>query len=375
MKKVIYLSIMIFLVACSSERDADTIKKEINDKKKQIQSLRLDVSELEDELEKISDENDNRYKIPVKVKKMKPEEFNHYFEASGVVEPVVEAFISPEINGQIEEIYVSEGERVSKGQKLVRLKTKVTDNTIDEVETSLELARTMYQKQKKLWEKNIGSEVQYLEAKNRLESLESRLETLRAQKAMALVKSPINGIVDKIYKKEGELSIPGVQIMQVVNLENMLVEVDIAESYLPKIKTGDQVLLDFPTYPGITIETPIYRIGNVIEPDNRTFSMELKIKNRKEMFKPNMVARVKVNDFSTDSALVVPAIIVKQDLKGDYVYVAEENDGQLYAKKRYVEPGLSYNEITIVDDGLKPGDEVITSGFTQISDGSEIYVK
>ncbi|MDZ7743080.1 MAG: efflux RND transporter periplasmic adaptor subunit [Bacteroidota bacterium] len=205
--------------------------------------------------------------------------------------------------------------------------------------------------------------------------MEGRLETLKAQKAMAMVKSPINGIVDKIYKKEGELSMPGMQLMQIVNLDNMLVKVDIAESYLPKVSVGDNVLLKFPTYPDISIKTPVSRIANVIEPDNRTFNMELRIKNQNKMFKPNMVVKVMINDYATDSAIVVPAIVVKKDLKGDYVYVSLEKDGAMKAVKKYVEPGMSYNEITIIEKGLNTGDEVIISGFNQVSDGSEIVIK
>ncbi len=375
MKKTIYFLIMVFLVSCGSEKDAETIKKEIGEKRKEIQSIKLEVSKLEDELEKLTDGEDDKFKVPVKVKELQTEVFNHYFEASGVVEPVVEAFISPEINGQIEKIYVKEGDQVSKDQLLAKLNTSVTDNSIEEVETSLELARTLFKKQQELWEKNIGSEVQFLEAKNRVESLEGRLGTLKAQKAMAAVKSPINGIVDKIYKKEGELSIPGMQLMQIVNLDYMLINVDLAESYLPMISVGDNVLLKFPTYPDVSIETPVSRISNVIEPDNRTFTMELRIKNQNKIFKPNMVAKVMINDYSSDSALVVPAIVIKKDLKGDYVYVARENDDVLKAVKKYVEPGMSYNEITLVERGLSAGDEVIISGFNQVSDGSEIVIK
>ncbi|MDZ7743079.1 MAG: biotin/lipoyl-binding protein [Bacteroidota bacterium] len=153
MKKTIYFLIMVFLVSCGSEKDAETIKQEIGKKRKEIQSLKLELSELEDELEKLTDGEDDKFKVPVKVKELQAETFNHYFEASGVLEPVMEAFISPEINAQIEKVYVEEGEQVSKGQLLARLNTNVTNNSIEEVETSLELARTLFKKQQELWEK------------------------------------------------------------------------------------------------------------------------------------------------------------------------------------------------------------------------------
>lgn len=375
MKNLGLVLILALLASCNGGQNAGEITEKISDKEKKINELNMEINELKKELDSFSGEDSAKFKIPVRVKKLQPREFNHYFEASGVVEAVHEAFVSPEINGQIDDIYVDEGEVVSKGQVLAKLNTNVTDNTIEEVETSLELARTLYKKQKRLWEKEIGSEVQYLEAKNRVESLESRLETLRSQKKMAVITSPINGIVDNIFKKKGELGVPGMQLMQIVNLDELYINIDIAETYLPKVNTGDKVILQFPTYPDIKMEVPVHRIGNVVEPDNRTFTMELKIDNKDHMFKPNMVAVVKVNDFSADSALVVPAIVIKQDLKGHYVYTLSGREGELQAKKTYLQPGLSYNDETIVKQGLKTGDRVIISGYTQVSDGSDVTLK
>lgn len=374
MKKLGALLILAVLVSCNSNESAEEIRNKINEKEKKIQDLSLEINKLKKQLNE-EDVDTARKAIPVKTETIQPEEFNHYFEASGVVEAVNEAFVSPEISGQIEEILVDEGDRVKRGQVLARLSKDVIDNNINEVKTQLDLARIMYDKQKRLWDKKIGSEVQYLEAKNRVESLESRLSTLQAQRNMAVVTAPINGIVDNIFKKKGELAVPGMQLMQIVNLDELYVNVDIAETYLPKVSKGDKVILEFPTYADMKMQVPIHRIGNVIEPDNRTFTLELKIENKDGIFKPNMVAIVKVNDFSADSAMVVPAIVLKQDLKGHYLYTVTGKPDNFEAEKSYVTPGLSYNDETMIKEGLNFGDRVVVSGYTQISDGSDVFLK
>lgn len=352
----------------------EEIRKKIKEGKDEINDLKKEVTMLEKELGQYIDTNTLKNKVPVRIKQVNYEKFDHYFEAGGVVELVREAYISPEINGQIKNIYVEEGEKVKKEQLLEKLNTSITENTIKEVETSLELATTLFKKQKQLWEKKIGSEIQYLEAKNRKESLENKLATLNSQREMAIIRSPIDGIVDDIFQKEGELAIPGVQLMQVVNLNKLFINIDVAETYLPLINKNDMVVLQFPTFPGEYIEVPIYRIGNVIEPDNRTFTVQLKIDNEKGKYKPNMVAVIKINDYSNDSTLIVPSLIVKEDLVGKYVYVAVGTNNELIAEKKYVKIGRSYNDETVITEGLLPGDEVIVKGFSQVSDGSEIYV-
>lgn len=374
MKKLIFLFVVALLASCGGGDSAEEIRNKIKKDKDKINDLKKEVTLLEKELKKYEDTTTLKDKIPVKIKKIKYQRFDHYFEAGGVVEPVKEAFISPETNGQIKEIYVEAGDKVKKGKLLAKLNTSITENTIDEVKTSLELATTLFKKQKQLWEKEIGSEIQYLEAKNRKESLESKLETLRSQLEMAIIRSPIDGIVDEVFQKEGELAMPGVQLMQIVNLSTIYINVDVAETYLPTIDKNDIVVLRFPTYPGETIEAPIYRIGNVIEPDNRTFTVQLKIENENEKFKPNMIALIKINDYSSDSSIVVPSLIVKEDLVGKYLYVAQREAKGLVAEKKYVETGKSYNDETVITKGVLPGNSVIVKGHSQVSNGSEIYV-
>ncbi|MBU2651778.1 MAG: efflux RND transporter periplasmic adaptor subunit [Bacteroidetes bacterium] len=374
MKKLIFILVVAILASCQSGDQTEKIRGKIKEKKNQVSQINHEIALLEKELIELTG-SDTTQNILVRTDTLKPREFKHFFEASGSVESINEAFISPEISGQIREIFVKEGDRVSKGQYLVKLNTSVTDNTIEEFKTSLELAETVFEKQKQLWEKQIGSEIQYLEAKNQKESLETRLKTLEAQLEMASIKSPIDGIVDEIFQKEGELAIPGVQIMQLVNLSELYINADIAENYLPVIRKGDTVSVSFPSYPDIQLKVPIHRIGNVINPTNRTFNIQLKISNIDSQLKPNILSIIKINDYSTEQAMLIPSILMKQDRKGSYIYKVTSGSDKLIAKKVYVEPGVSYQDQTEVNNGLNTGDIIITEGYNLVSDGSEIRIK
>lgn len=310
--------------------------------------------------------------VLVSVKKLTPEPFHHYFQANGAVEAVEDAFISPEINGQIKKVHVKEGKRVKKGELLVSLNSDIIKSGIAEAKSGLELARTIYNRRKGLWEKKIGSEVQYLQAKTNKESLENRLKSLEAQLDMALIKAPIDGIVDDVLRKEGELAIPGLQLLRLVNLKEVYVNAEVSEAFLPRIKKGDPVRVSFPTYPDLTVDTVVHRTGNVIKVENRTFLVQVKLPNPGEKLKPNIIAILEMKDFSADAALVVPSIIVKNDLKGAYLYILEESEGELLARKIYVVPGMSEGGKTMIEQGLESGREVIVEGYNLVKNGMPV---
>ncbi len=376
MKKIFVLVAMVVLTACgSSGDDPDAIKKKITEYNLEIEELHSKVAELEKKLIASNPNEDMSSKLlSVNVQKVVPRLFKHHFEAGGTVKAVKEAFISPQVNGQITAIYVQEGDRVNKGQILARLDTEVTDNTIQEVKTSLELARIVFKKQKELWDQNIGSELDYLNAKNGVESLESKLKTLKAQKAMAELIAPINGIVDNILLKVGELASPGRQFMQVVSLTDLYIKADVSEIYLSKIKKGDTVEVTFPTYPDIKMGVPIARLGNIINPQNRTFIVEVKIKNPDGKLKPNILAILNMNDYTKENAQIVPAVIVKQDMKGKYLYRIKKDGTGFIAEKVYVKVGMSEGDNTMISEGLNPDDRVIVAGYNLVANGVKVRV-
>ncbi|RLD33894.1 MAG: efflux RND transporter periplasmic adaptor subunit, partial [Bacteroidetes bacterium] len=339
MKKILSIALIILIAAsCGPAKEDGSVKEQIKTYKDEVSQLNIKIRELEQQLLE-SGEAAEGYLTPVTVRELIEEPFTHYFQVSGNVDAVDKAYISPEINGQIKQVFVREGEYVKKGQLLAKLNTSITENTIEEVKTQLELAKTLYEKQKQLWEKNIGSEVQYLQAKNNKEAMENKLQTLKAQLDMAYIKSPIEGIVDVIDIEEGELAMPGIQLMQVVNLNKMKILAEVSEKYLPVIQKGDMVEVRFPTYPEIELNVAVLRTGNVINLGNRTFPVELRIDNIEEKFKPNILALLTFLDFNKEDALVIPSIIIKKDIRGEYVYITREHEEAQHAKKVYITTG------------------------------------
>lgn len=374
MKKLLAIALIFTLAACNQAPDSEeAIRQKIGEYKKEVNELNNKIFSLEKELEEMG--GDERFSVPVQAKLIDYQQFDHYFEVRGTAEAVNESMISPEISGLIENITVKEGEYVVKDQLLAKLSTEITENNIKEVESQLEYAETVYQKQKRLWDKKIGSEMQYLDARNARDGLLNRLETLESQLEMAYIKSSINGVVDEIDMKVGELAMPGVPLMQVVNLDELFINADVSETYLASVREGEIVDLSFPVYPDIRMEVPVHRVGNVINPGNRTFKMQLRIKNPDKKLKPNILAVMRINDFSTPSAIIVPSNIIKQDAKGQYIYVIDDKEGTPVSRKVYIETGMSYDDQTMVIDGLELGDRVITMGYNQVSDGTPVAIK
>ncbi|MCF8348367.1 MAG: efflux RND transporter periplasmic adaptor subunit [Bacteroidales bacterium] len=313
-------------------------------------------------------------KVPVSLTTLKPTAFSHYFVATGELESVDEAFISAEVAGLIVDIYVKDGDKVKRDQVLAKLNTDVIESNILEVQSQLELAETIFAKQTTLWEQNIGSERQYLEAKNSFEGLQNRLATLKVQYDLHLIKSPINGVVEEVFMQKGEIASPGMRFMYVVNIEQLLVKAQVSEAYLAVIKKGDKVLVSFPSLPGVSLQREISRTGNVINKQNRTFTVEIELDNPDWKLKPNMIANIEINDYFKADALVVPSILIRKDLNGSYLYVAVDKNGEKVAQKQYVETGRSFKDETEILKGLNLNSVVITNGYNNVSDGAVLNV-
>ena len=378
MKKIfIFLIASGFLFSCSNGgNDNGAVKKQIADYKKEITDINTKILELEKQLaDNPGDNLQHAAKTAVKTALVKKQAFSHYFEATGELESVSEAFISPETSGQITEVKVVEGQKVKKGQLLAKLNTSIIEKNISEVKTQLELAEIIYNKQKELWGKNIGSERQYLEAKNNYESLQNKLNTLWAQYNMSIIKAPISGYVEQIILKEGELASPGMQLMQIVNIDQLYVTVKLSEAYLSAVHLGDSVEIRFPSFPNLVLHRTVFRISNVVNKQNRTFDVQIKINNPDGMLKPNLLASIRVNDYNSKASIVIPTILIKEDMKGNYVFVAVQNSENWVVKKKYIETGISYKSKTEVLSGLEEGQQIITDGYSNVSAGMTVRVK
>lgn len=312
--------------------------------------------------------------IAVKVETMVTQNFQHFIEINGSIHAEKDAIVSSETSGQIKRIYVAEGQNVKRGELVVSLNTSIIQSNINEVKTSLEFANSSYEKQAELWKENIGTEMQYLQAKNNKETLEGKLRTLQAQMEMARIKAPFDGVVDEIFAKEGELATPGVRILHLVNISKLKVYGSVSERFLPNIHEGANVLLSFPVYPDYVIKARIYRKSEVINEKSRTFKIEIKLDNEGNKLKPNMISKIRLNDFSSKKAIVVPSQIIKHDYEGSFLYVAEKDGDNLVARKRYVKPGISYENKTMILEGLNENDKVIIVGYNMISPGVSINI-
>jgi membrane fusion protein, multidrug efflux system len=379
MKKYLILLVITALIlgACSKPQGPEAMRKQLAKYQAEMKSLELKIKELEDKLANDSTGEAKTFtQVAVSVDTLQPAMFRHYFEVGGSIEAMEDAYISPEVNGQIKYIYVKKGQSVQKGQLLAKLNTEITESSIREVETNLRLAKLMFEKQEELWNQKIGSEIQYLQAKSNKESLEARLATMNAQLEMANVRAPFSGIVDEIYRKMGEMAVPGVQMMKMVSLGDLVVKADVSEAYLTKIKLGDSIDIEFPSYGSERISAKVSRMGNIISTINRTFPVEARIRNSNGKYKPNSMALLHINDYSHPNAISVPSIIVKQDVqKGYFIFVIGENaEGIMVAQKRFIKPGKSYQGQTEILSGLEPGETVITQGYNTVSNGSPVRI-
>jgi len=371
--KLLYVILLLF-VATSCQQEQQDPKQELQSLKTQLRTTQERIKELETLLENDSNKVQGKT-VFVDILNIKTDTFTHFITVTGSIESDNQAFISPEINGQIKQVLVHEGQKVHKGQALMILNSEITQKTINEIKTNLELARTVYKKQKELWDQNIGSEIQYLQAKNNMRSLEGKLETLQAKQRMATIRAPYDGTIDNIFQHEGEMASPGRQVLQLVNLKHLKVYAAMSERYLPYVHKGDPVTVSFPTYPNLVFQAPIFRIGNIINPANRTVRIQVNIKNKDNKLKPNIISNIQIKDYYNEKAIAVPSIIIKQDLKGDYIFLVTKNDkGNLIAKKHYIKTGVSHNAKSLVVGGLKPNDKVVYNGYNLVRNGSLIKV-
>lgn len=365
---------MSIFISCEPQDELKEAQSQLDAKKIELSNLKLEIRDLQFKINDLDSESVDQG-LAVNVLDLVPQKFEHFFHANGSFEAVDYAYISPETSGQVTAILVQEGSKVKKGQVLAKLNTDILENTIREVKTALELATTVFKKQEELWNKKIGSELDYLRAKNDMQRMKDQLKTLDSQLDMSIITSPINGIVDKIEPQVGELAMPGQLMMQVVNLDFFYLNVDISESYLPYLKIGDPVSINLMAYGNYNIDASIYRMANIINSENRSFSVKIKVENKNSMIKPNMLAEVKFKDYESEAALVVPSIIVKKDFKGNYLFIAHQVDGKSEAKKIYVETGKSKANETMILSGLSAGDQVITGGYNQVVEGSLLSIK
>jgi RND family efflux transporter MFP subunit len=305
---------------------------------------------------------------PVEISTIAISNFDHYIEVQGTVKADDEVIVPSEMAGTITHIYVKEGDFVKAGQVLADVDSDILKKSLDEVKTGYELANTVYERQKRLWDQKVGSEIQFLQAKSNKESLENRMATVQEQIAKTKIKSPISGSIEEVPVKVGQMAAPGSPVARVVNFSNVKVKADLAESYSSKVKVGNSVFIHFPDV-NEDILSKISFTGSYINPTNRTFSIEVPLKPGNVEYRVNMVAVVKINDYKNPQAISIPVNIIQNSRNGKYVYLAKASGNNFIAAKQTVEVGQIYNGMAEIVSGLTQGDKIISQGYQTINNG------
>jgi RND family efflux transporter MFP subunit len=375
-KRYLFITAIAFLTACSQGgSDVETKKKELEEAKKEYQALKSKIDELEKELVSMDPEYAKEVNKAILVSVFKPEQrpFEHKIEVRGAVQSRRNVLISSQISGSIERVHVREGQQVNKGQVLVELDADVIRNSITELKTSLELANAIYEKQAKLWEQKIGTEVQYLQAKNNKESLESRLATAYSQLDQAIIRAPFSGNIDNVPAREGELAAPGVPLVRITSKQDMYINADVSERYIGKFSVGDKAEVYFPVLDK-HMELEISAVSQVINPENRTFNVEITIPKTDLTLKPNQVAVLKLRDYYAKGAFAVPTKLIQVDTQGQYIYEVKKEGEKQIARKLYVKTGATYDGSTEVVEGITGAETLVSEGFRDLSNNVEVAV-
>lgn len=370
-KKFLPLFALVVLAAsCSKPSELESKKAELESLKSQLSEINALIKTLEDELSKLDPEfaAQNKKSILITTAPAQKGEFVHFVEVTGSVLSKKNVSISAETGGRILEVPAIEGMRVSKGQILARIDSESIQRSIDELQTNLDLAQTIFEKQERLWKQQIGTEVQYLEAKSRKEGLERNLASLKTQLDRSYVRAPFNGTVETVNVRLGELVQPGTPVVQFVGESDLFIEADISEAYIGVLSKGDSVDVSFPSI-SKTIQTKVSAVGAIINPNNRTFKVEVFLPNMPEV-KPNMISVLKIQDYKNPNGVTVPGHLILSDTKGDYVFVVENG----MAKKRYVKRGKAYADQTEIIEGLQGNETLVDKGFREVGDNFSVNI-
>lgn len=361
---LILLSVILF--SCSGTDP----KAELESLKKQRQELDTKIAELEQTLAKQDTQGVNLKAVEVGVSRIQSRIFKTYIEVQAHVDADQSVFLSSGMPGTVTKINVRVGDKVNQGQILAETDSRVIQQQISDLQTNYELAKQVYEKQNELWQQKIGTEIQYLQAKSTKESLEKKLAALEEQLRMSKIVSPIEGTVDGVNIKIGQTVAPGMNAITVVNFSNLKIKADVAESYSSRIKTGDEALIYFPDNKD-SIVSKINYASRTINLLNRTFEVEALI-NSSEKLHPNMVAKLKINDYSSPNPCVVlPIKFIQKSSQGNYVLLAENGR----AVKKAITIGKEYSGMAEITSGLKEGDSLIVSGYDLVIDGDAITVQ
>lgn len=384
MKKIVPSLLFLFvLISCGNKNESvdaalnsgnlSEIKAKRNELNEQQRNLKTDIDRLDEYIH--SHERKDR-PVLITAQVAKDTVFKHFIEVQGNVDTDQNLVLNGEFSGVLTEVYVKEGQQVSKGQLLAKIEDGGLSSQVAQQQTQLELARTTFERQERLWNQNIGSEIQYLQSKTSFESAENAAKQLQSQLSKTEIRAPFSGVIDAVISDPGQLIVPGqTPVLRIVNLSDMYVKASVPENYLRSIRKGSPVIVNLVSIQK-EFEGTVRQVSNYINPGNRSFEVEIAIPNDEGMVKPNLIATVKINDYEVNDAIVIPENILQENSAGEqFVYLYQSvNDSIGEAKRTLIETGLSYkNKIEIVK-GISSGDTVIIEGAKNLREGQKVII-
>ena len=385
MKKLITLILIaILLVSCGS-KSGDSVEdvitsndlKAIREKKAEIVAEQNRVKEQIMLLDQAIAELDVNSKVPlITTYRVNESVFTHYLELQGNVTTKDLLVIYPQYSGILTKVYVTDGQRVKKGQVLAQIDDGGLSQQLAQLKIQAELSKTTFERQQRLWDQKIGSEMQYLQAKSNFESQAQAIAQLEQQVAKTVVTAPFSGTIDDVMTEQGSVVMSGqTDLMRIVSLDNMYIVTDVPEKYVANIEKNKKVLVDFPIL-NKQMESKIRQVGDFIDPNNRTFKVEVSIPGIDSSIKPNLTAKLSINDYTNSKSLLIPQSVISENASGEqYIYIVKEKEGdEAVAQKVTIETGMTQGDVIEVLSGLENGDEIILEGARSVNDGQKVRI-
>jgi RND family efflux transporter MFP subunit len=385
MKKIFsLLTVTLILLSCGEDKkesvediiatgDLTKIKAKKNDLEAEQTTIADQLQLLNDKIETL---DTNKRLSQITTFKAVQQHFDHYLELQGNVSTKQNIVITPEFNGVLTTVYVKEGQRVSKGQTLAKIDDGGLSQQLAQLQIQADLAKTTFERQKRLWDQKIGSEMEYLQAKSNYESQQEVVNNMKSQIAKTIVKAPFSGTIDDVITDQGTVVAQAqTQLFRIVNLSNMYIETDVPETYVTSVTKGKKVIVEFPVL-GKTYDASVRQAGSFINAANRTFKIEVAVPNKDKNIKPNLTAKMKINDYSSEKAILIPQSVISENAKGQqYIYVVQNVNNNIGTTKRVIiETGKAQGDIIEVLEGIEPNMEIIEEGARSVKEGQEVEI-